>query len=134
MKRLLAVAVLLSLNGCALWEAYNLAHFDPNEYRIVTEIRTDASLYKDQCPDAAVSRANAQAIYLKTQLFENYSEQIPYNSNSIKASKELNNIAKGLKERYAGKDPVSPMFCKLKFESIEHSAQTMQHVLGNRPR
>ena len=134
MKRLSILLAVLSLNGCAVYDAYMMTGFDPNEYRIITEIRTDAQLYKDGCANPIASQVNATAIAAKTQLFENYSEQIPNNKNGKSASKSLNEIAQGLKKRYAEPTPVSPVFCKLKLESIEHSAQTIQHVLGQRPR
>jgi hypothetical protein len=134
MKKILLAVVVLALNGCALYDAYMMTGFDPNEYRIITEVRTDAGEFKTQCDDAVKSKANAGSISYKTSLFQNYSEQIPRNSNGINASKELNKIAQGLKERYNKGDAVSPTFCKLKFESIEHSAQTVQHVIGQRPR
>jgi len=46
----------------------------------------------------------------------------------------LNEIAQGLVTQYNISNKVSPIFCKLKFEGIEHSANTIQHVLGGRPR
>lgn len=133
MKRLLIALSVLALNGCALYDAYMMTGFDPNEYRIIAEIRTDAYNFKQQCDNKTMAEANAIVVADKTQLFEFYEEQIPRNKNGIGASKELNKIAQGLKTAYT-KGPVSPMFCKLKFESIEHSAQTIQHVIGQRPR
>lgn len=134
MKRLLIVLSVLALNGCALYDAYMMTGYDPNEYRIIAEIRTDAGEYKGQCADATQSRINAEAITRKTALFENYSQEIPRNSNGINASKNLNEIARGLRDRYSAGAIVSPTFCKLKFESIESSAKTIQHVVGSRPR
>lgn len=134
MKRLLIVLSILALNGCALYDAYMMTGYDSNEYRIITEIRTDASVYKEQCDAAEASRMNAMAMSHKTMLFENYESQIPRNANGINASKELNKIAQGLKERYKNPGPVSPAFCRLKFTSIENSAETIQHVIGQRPR
>lgn len=134
MKKLLAIVAVLSLNGCALYDAYMMTGYDSNEYRIITEIRTDAGYYKEQCDVAESSRMNAMVLSHKTMLFQNYESQIPRNSNGINASKELNKIAQGLKDRYKSGAPVSTSFCKLKFESIEHSAETIQHVVGNRPR
>jgi hypothetical protein len=133
MKKLIALLAVLSLNGCAIYDAYMMTGFDPNEYRIITEIRTDAYNYKQQCNNPLMSESNAILVADKTQLFEFYEQQIPRNSNGINASKELNKIAQGLRVAYT-KGSVSSMFCKLKFESIEHSAETIQHVLGKRPR
>ena len=134
MKKLFVVLTTLALNGCALYDAYMLTGYDPNEYRIITEIRTDAYNYKQQCPNKAMSEANAMLISDKTQLFEFYSEQIPGNDNGTRASKNLNEIAQGLKTQYQNGTAVSPLFCKLKFASIENSAAVLQHVIAGRPR
>lgn len=134
MRRLIIALLAVSLSSCALYDAYMMTGYDPNEYRIITEIRTDAGEYKTQCNDAAQSRINAESISRKTALFENYSQEIPRNNNGINASKNLNEIARGLRDRYYAGGTVSPTFCKLKFESIESSAKTIQHVVGSRPR
>jgi hypothetical protein len=135
MKRILIALSVVALNGCALYDAYMMTGYDSNEYRIITEIRTDAGIYKDQCEAVDASRVNAMALSHKTMLFQNYESQIPRNSNGINASQELNKIAQGLKDRYKDpKAPVSVAFCKLKFTSIENSAETIQHVVGKRPR
>ena len=44
MKRLLIALSIVALNGCALYDAYMMTGYDPNEYRIITEIRTDATI------------------------------------------------------------------------------------------
>ena len=107
--------------------------FDPNEYRIITEIRVDASYYKDGCANPLIAQTNAVAIAHKTELFEVYSEQIPNNTDGYKAAKSLNEIAQGLAKRYDTL-PVPVLFCKLKYTSIENSARVIQHTIGNRPR
>jgi len=134
MKKLIALLAVLSLNGCAIYDAYMMTGFDPNEYRIITEIRTDAYNYKQQCNNPLMAESNAILIADKTQLFAFYEEQVPTNSNGVNASKELNKIAQGLRTRYKEGTPVLALFCKLKLESIEHSAETIQHVMGKRPR
>ena len=134
MKRILVVLLATALNGCALYDAYMMTGYDPNEYKLITEIRVDAIVYKTQCTNPLLAQANAVAIAYKTLLFEKYSEQVPSNDNIIKASKNLNEIAQGLADRYAGKDSVSSMFCKLKYSGIENSAAVLQHVIAGRPR
>ena len=133
MKRLIALAVFL-LNGCAVYDAYFMTGYDPNEYKLITEIRVDASIYKNACNNSAMSEVNAVQLAYKTELFEKYSEQIPKNKDGYAASKSLNEIAQGLVTRYKEPNPVPPLFCRLKFGNVEHSAQVIQHVLGNRPR
>ena len=134
MKRILIVSAALALNGCALYDAYMLTGYDPNEYRIITEIRTDAYNSKQQCSNKVISKTNAILISYKTQLFEFYNEQIPGNNNGGRSSKNLNEIAQGLKTQYQNGIAVSPLFCKLKFTSIENSAAVLQHVIAGRPR
>ena len=134
MRKLIMTLLVAALPGCTLIDAYLMAGFDPNEYLLVTQIRTDAEAAKAQCDNVVVSKANAQVMASKTQLFERYSEEIPRNANGVSAARSLNEIAHGLAVRYAGAQPVSPVFCKLKFEGIESSAKVIQHVVGNRPR
>jgi hypothetical protein len=132
MRKLLIVVAVALLNGCAVYDAMVMTGYDPNEYRIITEVRVEAIHYKSQC-GTATAQANAQAMAYKTDLFEKYSEQIPHNHDGYGASKSLNEIAQGLVDRYT-KGPVPDVFCKLKYGSIENSAQVIQHVIGNRPR
>ena len=132
MKRLALLLVPL-LSSCAVYDAITMTGFDPNEYRIITEIRVDATHYRDACANPLLAQTNAVAIARKTELFEVYSEQIPNNNDSYKAAKNLNEIAQGLSKRY-DTPPVPQLFCKLKYSSIENSAQVIQHTLGNRPR
>jgi hypothetical protein len=133
MKKLLAVVALLSLNGCAVWDAYFMTGFDNQEYMLVTQIRTDAQVYKNQCDNPALAPVNAQAMAFKTRLFQNYSEQIPKNDNGKRASEGLNEIAQGLNQSYTKGTP-SVTFCRLKYSSIENAAYVIQHVVGDRPR
>ena len=132
MKRFALLLVPL-LSSCAVYDAVMMTGFDPNEYRIITEIRVDANHYRDACSNPLLAQANATAIAYKTDLFEAYSEQIPNNADGYKASKSLNEIAQGLAKRY-DTPPVPVLFCKLKYTSIESSARVIQHTLGNRPR
>ena len=133
MKRLIILLVPL-FTACTLVDAYLMTKYDANEYKLAVEIRSDASRYKTECNDAMLSRANAQAIAQKTQLFEHYSEHIPRNDNGASASRNLNEIAQGLVKRYNSGGPVSTTFCRLKFEGIEIGAVTVQSVLAKRPR
>lgn len=134
MKKLLIALAVLALNGCAAYDAYMMTSFDSNEYQLVTQIRVDARHYKDQCANPLLAQPNAVALANETELFTAYSEYLPHNADAVKAATSLNEIAQGLKTKYEGKDSVSPLFCKLKFEGIEHSADLIQKTLGNRPR
>lgn len=132
-KTLLAILISTSLSGCVLLDAYLMTKYDPNEYRLITDIRSQAHRYKEDCPNTEQSKANSKIIAEQTELFMMYSEHIPRNKDVQAASKELNEIAKELIERY-NKAPVSTIFCKLKFDNIENSAKRMQSIIGSRPR
>jgi len=133
MKKLLAIVAILSLNGCALWDAYMMAPYDANEYMLITEIRATAGQYRKQCDNPLLAPVNAQTIAAKTDLYEKYEEQIPRNANGYRAAQALNEIAQGLNNQYS-KGTVSATFCRLKYNSIEHSAELIQRVTAGRPR
>ena len=133
MKKLLLLP-LVFLSGCTLLDAYLMTHYDPNEYKLITDIRAEAQLAKAQCDDPAASKANAVKVANDTQLFVLYSEHVPRNEQVISASKDLHTIAQGLADQYAKFDKVSPGFCKIKFTSVESNADTMQTIIGKRPR
>ena len=133
MKKLLLLP-LVFLSGCTLLDAYLMTHYDPNEYKLITDIRAEAQLAKSQCDDPVLSKANAVKVANDTQLFVLYSEHVPRNDDVISASKDLHTIAQGLADQYAKFDKVSPGFCKIKFTSVESNADTMQTIIGKRPR
>jgi len=130
-KILLSLVVLLS--GCTVVDAYLMTKYDPNEYQMITDIRSKARQSKAQCDDFNVSKINSSITAYSTQLFALYSEHIPRNKDLIEGSQALNVVAQGLSDQYKN-TKVSPAFCKIKFESIETSAEKMQIVIGRRPR
>ena len=132
MKKLVLISVFM-LSGCStLLEAY-LMKYDPNEYAQITGIRTAAGQGKTTCDNEIAAKEHADQIAKQTVMFKNYVQYLPHNSKVISASSELNNIAQGLTTQYQ-KGKVSIMFCKIKFESIEKSAETMQQTIGAKPR
>jgi len=133
MKKLLLLPLLL-LSGCTLLDAYLMTHYDPNEYKLITDIRAEAQLAKAQCDDPVLSKVNAVKVANDTQLFVLYSEHVPRNDNVISASRDLHTIAQGLADQYAKFDKVSPGFCKIKFTSVETNADKMQETIARRPR
>ena len=134
MKKLLPAVMISMLSGCAVVDAYLMTHYDPNEYKLITDIRAEAQLYKSQCDDSIASKTNAIKMANDTQLFVLYSEHIPRNKDLISASNDLHTIAQGLADQYAKFDKVSPGFCKIKFTSIESNADKMQTTIAGRPR
>ena len=133
MKQIFVAAIALSLTSCAVWDAYMMAPYDANEYLQITEIRTNAIQYRRQCDNPVLAPVNAQAMANRTELYEKYQEQIPRNTNGFKSAQALNEIAQGLNTAYV-KGPASSMFCRLKYNNIEHSAELIQRVTAGRPR
>ena len=133
MKKLLVTIAITLLSGCTVLDAYLLTHYDPNEYKLITDIRAEAQLFKSQCDDADLSKLNSVKLANDTQLFVLYSEHVPRNDDVISASKDLHTLAQGLADQY-NKAKVSPGFCKIKFNAVESSADKMQKVIGSRPR
>jgi hypothetical protein len=134
MRRLILVLIATTaFSGCALWDAYMMAPYDANEYLQITEIRATAGQYRRQCDNPILAAVNAQAMANRTDLFEKYEELIPRNDNGFRAARALNEITQGLNTAYT-KGTVSPVFCKLKYNNIEHSAELIQRVTAGRPR
>lgn len=133
MKKI-ALALVVMLSGCTAVDSYLLGKFDNNEYMLITQIRTDAAKAIKSCDNAIASAASAEVIADKTQLLENYSEKLQHNDDVYNASKNLNEIAQGLVKQYQTGKPVSAVFCKLKFGSLQNSAVTIQPIIGKRPR
>ncbi len=121
------------LSGCGILLESYLMKYDANEYKLITNIRTLASDHKQHCANQDISKVNAKDMSLQTTNFKNYSQYLPHNSKVIAASQELDKISQGLNAQYQ-KGSVSPAFCKIKFESIEKSAETMQKIIGDKPR
>lgn len=133
MKRIVLALTCVLLSSCALLDAYLMAPYDANEYLQITEIRVMAGQYRQQCDNFQASAANAQDISRRTVMFERYSEYIPRNENGYKSARALNEIAQGLGTAYS-KGIVSSVFCRIKYNNIEHSAELIQRVTAGRPR
>lgn len=133
MKKLILALAILSLNGCALYDAYFMAKYDNNEYMLINRVRTQANLGAAKCGKPEVV-AEIDSIYRTTIELKNYSQSIPHNEETTRMSAELSGIVKGLYDRYQTKEPVSLMYCTTKFASIERNAVTIQNVIGKKPR
>jgi len=133
-KIIITLFALAPLSGCMLIDSYLMTKYDPNEYKLITDIRAEAQTYKTQCDDAVSSKQNAVKLAYDSQLFALYSEHIPRNKDLIKASADLHLIAQGLSDQYTKSDKVSVAFCKIKFDSVEKSAEKIQTVIGSKPR
>jgi uncharacterized protein YceK len=135
MKKLLLVTV-LSLSGCATIndaiDAY-LMKYDNNEYKLITEVRTKAGSAKNNCADTMESKRISKELLYTSTFLMHYAEHLPHNKPIQQATVELNDMVKGLSDKYDS-GSVSPVFCKIKFTSIEESANKMQQSEGKKPK
>jgi hypothetical protein len=133
MKYILTALTVLSLTGCSTLIDSYLMKYDPNEYQQISDIRTTAFYGKSYCDNTEQAKQQAESLSKKTYTFKNYVEYLPHNDKVISASGELDKIAQGLSSQYQ-KGSVSNAFCKIKFDSIEKSAEVMQKTIGAKPR
>jgi hypothetical protein len=135
MKKLLLATVIL-LSGCATindaMDAY-LMKYDTNEYKLITEVRTKAGSAKNNCADITESKRIAKELAYTSTFLMHYAEHLPHNKPIQRATIELNDMVKGLSDKYDS-GSVSPVFCKIKFTSIEESANRMQQSEGKKPK
>ncbi len=133
MKKLLLIALVSMLPGCALIDAYFMARFDNNEYMLINKVRTEANLGATKCGKPEVVE-EVDKIWRTTVEFRNYTQSIPRNEEATRLGSELANIVKGLSDRYHTGEPVSMVYCTTKFASIERNAVIIQNAIGKKPR
>lgn len=133
MKKLLLIALVAFLPGCAIYDAFFMAKYDNNEYALINKIRTQANLGASKCGTPEVVGV-VDNLYATAIEFRNYGQSIPHNEEAARLGTELANIIKGVSDRYHSKEPVSMMYCTTKFASIERNAVIVQNVIGKKPR
>lgn len=135
MKKLVALLALSSmLSGCAVWDAYNMAKFDVNEYQYIARIRTHADIGLPLCGTPAV-KDEVKYIYVVANEYKNYAEYIPRNENSYQLATTLTQITDDFYKRYQGSEPApSAVYCKAKFNAIARASENIQKVIGAKPR
>lgn len=133
MKKYL-LALYLFLPGCAMVDAYFMAHFDPNEYLLVDEIRSVAETSPKLCDDRDKMNKVVSDMFLAATKLKNYAKDIPNNEKTIILTDELYEEVYKLDKRYDNPDKVSKSYCKTKLSIIEKSSETIQQVLGSKPR
>jgi len=125
MKKILIVLLLTQLSGCALWDIYNMSHFDNNEYALITKVRTISQSTKN-CDESTVKN-----LYFTTMELKNYSQYV--NGNNEQSIKMNDGLMKLVTELYDREQPIPPFYCKAKLNIIEKSAERIQQVTGNKP-
>lgn len=136
MKKYSLMLVML-LAGCSTIDkavdSY-LMKFDANEYKLITDIRTNASLAKTDCKDTEKSKRNIEKLWVSALSLKNYAENLPHNGPIQKASTEMYDIVNSISSHYQSNDKVSEVYCKVKLGTIENNASTMQQIEGSKPK
>jgi hypothetical protein len=134
MKRILIVLFAFSLSGCALFDVYFMAKYDTNEYFIVNDIKTKAQVAEENCGNHILVVTQVNELYIKALEFKNFTTHIPRNKDTDNMSTKLLTLTKDTKDYFNKAEKISPIFCKAKLQQVVKSADTIQHVLGSKPR
>ena len=134
MKRILIVLFAFSLSGCALFDAYFMAKYDTNEYFIVNDIKTKAQVAEENCGNHILVVTQVNELYIKALEFKNFTTHIPRNKDTDNMSTKLLTLTKDTKDYFNKAEKISPIFCKAKLQQVVKSADTIQQVLGSKPR
>jgi len=134
MKKLIPLAFVVLLGGCTLFDAYFMAKYDTNEYFIVNDIKTKAQIAEENCGNQLLVIVQVNDLYIKTLEFKNFTSHIPRNKDTDNMSTKLLTLTKDTKDYFNKTEKISPIFCKAKLQQIVKSADTIQHVLGSKPR
>ena len=128
------LAIFLFLPGCAMVDAYFMAHFDSNEYLLVDEIRSISEISPKFCDNRDKMNSVVNDLFLTATKLKNYAKDIPNNEKTIILTDELYEEVYKLDKRYDSPDKISKSYCKMKLSVIEKSSETIQQVLGSKPR
>jgi uncharacterized protein YceK len=138
MKKIIILFAFILLSGCStvtsLYERYTIAPFDSYEYTQVTQIRTASIVAITACYDLNTSTENAQSLYNAAYGLKHYSQYIPDNEQTYQLVEKLFIMADDFNNRYLKNEPVNKTYCELKLKSISSAAESIQRVIGKRPR
>jgi hypothetical protein len=134
MKKILIILFVSVLSGCALIDAYFMAKYDTTEYALVNEIKTKAQVAEENCSNQLLVVAQVNELYIKSLEFKNFTTHIPRNKDADNMSTKLLTLTKDAREYFIKAEKISPIFCKAKLQQVVKSADTIQQVIGNKPR
>jgi len=134
MKKLLPLVFVTLLSGCTLFDAYFMAKYDTTEYALVNDIKTKAQVAEENCNNQLLVVTQVNELYIKSLEFKNFTTHIPRNKDADNMSTKLLTLTKDTKDYFNKAEKISPIFCKAKLQQVVKSADTIQHVLGSKPR
>lgn len=133
LKILLLSSVLLTLNGCALYDAYMMAGYDDGEYQIATILRTQAEIGVKSCDNPKLMKTVLGQMQTQSLALKNYTQHIPDNEDAHELATNLNKLVDSTAKIYQEKE-VSTAYCNAKMKLIVKDSEKVQKVLGSKPR
>jgi hypothetical protein len=134
MKSILFIAALFLLTGCSTVNSFFVAKYDTNEYELINWIRTSAELSIETCDNMYLSKENYVALYRSSIEFKNFTQYLRRNQDTYELANNLHQLIDQGVNMYANDNQVSQTFCELSLAQIGESAETIQKVLGDKPR
>jgi hypothetical protein len=134
MKKLIPLTFVVLLSGCTVFDAYFMAKYDTNEYFIVNDIKTKAQVAEENCGNHILVVTQVNELYIKALEFKNFTTHIPRNKDADNMSTKLLTLTKDTRDYFNKAEKISLIFCKAKLQQVVKSADTIQHVLGSKPR
>ena len=134
LKLLILSSIVVVLPGCAVWDAYFMAGYDNVEYALVNKVRTFTELAIEECDNEEKTKSNVAKIYGYAVELKNFTQYIPDNEDANKLGNNLFQLTSQTRDHYAKNTNVSQSFCKLKLQQINRNAETIQKVIGSKPR
>jgi uncharacterized protein YceK len=116
MKKIILIAVLLTLSGCANVMTLIPSKWDDNQAKAITDIQQDARRF--DCKGNLVAQLNK--LDLEIEWFDIYAQTKPTRDVN-KLTETLTTTVKEFQDR-AAKGPVSPLYCDLKKKIIQQQA------------
>jgi uncharacterized protein YceK len=116
MKKIILIAVLLTLSGCANVMTLIPSKWDDNQAKAITDIQQDARRF--DCKGNLVAQLNK--LDLEIEWFDIYAQTKPTRDVN-KLTETLTATVKEFQDR-AAKGPVSPLYCDLKKKIIQQQA------------
>jgi hypothetical protein len=134
MKKLLPLIFVTLLSGCTLLDAYFMAKYDTTEYALINDVKTKAQVAEENCNNQLLVVTQVNELYIKSLEFKNFTTHIPRNKDADNMSTKLLTLTKDTRDYFNKAEKISPIFCKAKLQQVVKSADTIQHVLGSKPR
>jgi hypothetical protein len=130
MKKIALTLLVITLSGCTVFDAYFMAGYDNQEYYLINSIRTKAQIAQKSCDKPLETKAQINDIIYTSIELRNFTQHIPRNPEAYKMAGQMVELSEQLKID----EKTSPVFCKMKLQQVERSAEKIQQVLGSKPR